>query len=83
MTRDERLTERTCELIRKGRSIVLKRKDGHYLGQHTCIQAGPDSVHWTAWPGLAMDMFNLKWAFAIAPLYGCKVFSRKIKTNKG
>lgn len=78
MSRKEKLEKRTCDLINRGRSIVLKRADGTYLGQHTCIQAGPDSIHWTYWPGLAMDFFNLEWALQIAPLYGCKVYSRKI-----
>ncbi len=78
MSRKEKLTVRTCKLINEGKIIVLRRADGAYLGQHTCIQAGPDSVHWTYWPCLAMDIFNLEWAFAIAPLYGCKVYSRKV-----
>lgn len=77
MTRSERLTARTCKLIEKHRIIVLKRKDGLYLHQWTPIQAGPDHAVWSAVTGLAMEMFSLEWAFAIATLYKCKVFSRK------
>lgn len=79
MTRSERLTERTCKLINAGRIILLKRKkDGMYLHQWTPIQAGPDNAEWTGLTKLAMEMFNLEWAFAIAPLYKCKVVSRKL-----
>jgi len=77
MTRDEKLTERTCKLIQEKKLIILRRPNGAYLGQHTCVQAGPDSAHWTNWRACAMDVFSLKWAFAIAPLYGCKVYSYK------
>jgi hypothetical protein len=68
-------TDRTCALIRRGRSILLKREDGTYLDQWTCIQAGPDSVTWTYDRATAMAFHNLDWAFAIARLYGCKVVS--------
>jgi len=82
MTRDERYTERTCKLIRACKLIILKRPDGTYLGQHTMIQAGPDCVSWTYWRVCAMDVFDLKWAFAIAKLYGCKVYSYKPPIRK-
>jgi hypothetical protein len=77
MTRSERLTERTCKLIRQGKAIVLKRADGCYLHQWTLIQAGPDNANWSEKRELAMEVFSLEWAFAIAPLYKCKVYSYK------
>ena len=73
-TRDEKLTARTIKLIERGRHIVLKRPDGWYLQCHTNIAAGPDKASWGKRP-VALEIFNLKWAFAIAPLYDCKVFS--------
>lgn len=86
MTKDEKLTERTIKLINQGKIIILRKKPkfkgdkpGSYLGQHTCVQAGPDCAHWTNWKSCAMEVFNLKWAFAIAELYGCKVYSVKGK----
>lgn len=82
MTRSERLTDRTCKLIREHKIILLRRGDGAYLGQHTCVQAGPDMAHWTYWRACAMDVFNLEWAFAIAKLYGCKVYSFKPKKSE-
>lgn len=79
MTRSERYTDRTCKLINAGRIIVLKRKsDGCYLHQWTLIQAGIDKAVWSKHHKLAMEMFSLEWAFAIAKLYKCKVFSRKL-----
>ncbi len=77
MTRKERYCERTCKLINQNKIIILKRADGCYLHQWTMIQAGPDSAHWSGQRVLAMEMFGLEWAFAIAPLYGCKVYSYK------
>jgi len=77
MTRSDRLTERTCRLINQGKIIVLRRADGSYLHAWTLIQAGPDSAHWSGQRLLAMDIFNLEWAFAIASLYKCKVYSYK------
>lgn len=74
----DKLTERTCALINKGRRIYLKRKDGWYLGQWACIQGGPDKAEWANIGG-AMEIFDLKWAFALAKLYGCKVVTRKVK----
>jgi len=74
-TRDEKLTARTIKLIERGRHIVLKRGDGWYLQCWTNIASGPDNAIWTYHRSLALEMFNLKWAFAIAPLYDCKVFS--------
>lgn len=73
MTKDEKLTERTIKIIRKGGRILLKHeKDGWYLGVWTNIAAGPDKASWSRKRG-ALEMFNLKWAFTLAPLYGCKV----------
>lgn len=82
MTKDERLTKRTIRLIEQHKLIILKRKDGCYLGQHTLIQAGMDAARWTTWRVFAMDVDNLKWAFSIAKLYGCKVYSYKPYRNK-
>lgn len=66
------LTQRTVDIIVKGGRILLKRKDGWYLGQWTNIAAGPDEAHW-ARKRAAQEFHNLKWAFVIAPLYGCTV----------
>jgi len=71
----DKLTARTIKLIETGRRIYLK-KGGWYLGQWTCIQGGPDKAEWANIGG-AMEIFDLKWAFALAKLYGCKVVSRK------
>lgn len=71
------LTERTCKLINDGKRILLKRKDGTYLHQWTNIAAGPDSAHWTGHKNLALEIFCLRWAFALAKLYKCKVVSTK------
>lgn len=78
MSRDEKLMERTVALIRAHRRIYLKRQDGWYLGQHTNIAAGIDEAQWSN-AGGALEIDNLKWAFAIAKLYRCKVVSRKRK----
>ena len=51
--------------------LALRRGDW-YLHQWTNISAGTDSAHWGK-RNTAMEMFDLKWAFAIAPLYKCKV----------
>lgn len=69
--RDEMLTQRTCAIIESGGRILLRRGDW-YLHQWTNIAAGTDSAHWGK-RNTAMEMFDLKWAFAIAPLYKCKV----------
>lgn len=81
MTRDEKLTERTCKLIREGKYLILKqRKGGWYLHQWTNIAAGWDKAEWGK-RNVALEIFDLKWAFAIAPLYGCKVYSYDPKTG--
>jgi hypothetical protein len=72
MTRDESLTDRTIKIIQKHGRILLKAKDGWYLGAWTNIAAGPDKADWSR-RNAAQEMFNLKWAFTIAPLYDCKV----------
>lgn len=72
----ERLTSRTCDIIKRGRIIVLK-KGPWYLHQHTSIPSGLDGAKW-GWRASAMEFDNLEWAFAIAPLYGATVFSVKI-----
>jgi len=71
MTKDEKLTQRTCAIIESGGRILL-RKGEWYLHQWTNIAAGWDKATWGK-KNTAMEMFDLKWAFAIAPLYGCKV----------
>lgn len=82
MTRDEKLTQRTIKIIERGGRILLKRKkDGYYLHCWVNIAAGPDHATF----GLrnqALEMFNLKWAFAIAPLYNAKVVSVCPKKRK-
>ena len=70
-TRKERLSDRSCKIINKGGEFYLKREDGRYLGSWTNIAAGPDEAHWSKKDRL--PFFNLEWAFAIAPLYKCKV----------
>lgn len=77
-TLNERYSVRTVKLIERGRRILLKKADGAYLHQWTNIAAGPDECHWTSLPSLALEIFNLQWAFAIAPLYKCKVYSVKL-----
>lgn len=77
----DRLTERTIKLIERDRKIVLKGNrfgvEGWYLGQWTNIAAGPDEAKWTNTSNSALEIFNLKWAFALAKLYQCKVYSVK------
>lgn len=77
---DERLTERTCKLIREGKYLILKTRGGSYLHCWTNIAAGPDYACWGK-REFALEMFNLKWAFAIAPLYKCRVYSYDPKTG--
>jgi hypothetical protein len=80
MTRDEKLTERTCKLIREGKYLILKRNDGWFLHQWTNIAAGWDKAEWGR-ANVALEIFDLKWAFAIAPLYKCRVYSYDPKTG--
>lgn len=70
------LDDRSLQLIKDGKIIVLKRNDGWYLHQWTNIAAGPDAARWGL-RGVALEMFSLEWAFVIAKLYKCKVFSVK------
>ena len=86
--RDDRLTKRTIDIINKGGRIILKEKgDGFskwYLSAWTNIAAGPDKASWSK-RGSALEFFNLQWAFAIAPLYDCKVvvvYPKKIATKR-
>lgn len=82
MTRDEKLTERTIAMINRGGRLLLKKKgadDEYYLHCWCNIAAGPDHATF----GLrnqALELFNHKWAFAIAPLYNCKVVAVYPKT---
>lgn len=77
---DEVLETRTCRLINQGKGIYLKSKSGWYLHCWTNIAAGWDKASWGKREN-ALEMFTLKWAFTIAPLYGCKVYSYDPKTN--
>lgn len=78
---DERLTERTCRLIRQGCDIYLRsKKDGSYLHHWTNIAAGWDKASWGGREH-ALEIFDLKWAFALARLYRCKVVSYNREKN--
>jgi hypothetical protein len=79
MSRKDRLTDRTIKIIEKGGFILLKgavdsEGKSWYLNQWTNIAAGIDDARWGT-RTTALEMFNLEWAFAIAPLYGCTVVS--------
>ena len=69
------LQQRTVEIIRRGGRILLKNNHNWYLGCWTNIASGPDAVSWSLAKS-ALEMFNLEWAFAIAPLYNCTVVVR-------
>lgn len=71
-SKDEELTARTIKIIEQGGSILLKGDSKWYMGGWTNIAAGPDQAQWSH-RNFALEMFNLKWAFAIAKLYNCKV----------
>lgn len=79
-SRDEELTNRTCKIIEQGGLILLRRRANNprvnvtewYIHQHTNIAAGIDEMKLGRRP-VALEMHNLKWAFAIAKLYDCKV----------
>ena len=74
--REDRLTKRTIAICNKGGRILLKEKDDGfskwYLSAWTNIAAGPDHANWGK-RASALQFFSLQWAFAIAPLYDCKV----------
>lgn len=72
---NDRLTDRSIKIIEKGGRVLLKRGGQHfeYMHHHTNIAAGPDHTVWTNKTKLALEFFNLKWAFTIAPLYKAKV----------
>lgn len=79
--RDEQLTERTCKLIKQGFCIYLKKKkEDWYLHAWTNIAAGWDKAQWGRLNN-ALEIMDLKTAFAIAPLYGCKVVSYNHSKN--
>ncbi len=65
------MRDRTCEIIEAGGLILIKRH-GWYLGQHSSIAGGPDAGHWV-WRLAAMQFSDVDWAFSIARLYGGKV----------
>ena len=85
LTREDRLTKRTIDIINKHGRIVLKEKHSDwYLSSWTNIAAGPDKASWSRRHS-ALEFFNLQWAFAIAPLYDCKVvvvYPKKIATKR-
>lgn len=82
LSRKGMLEKRTIDIIKKGGRIVLKRANGCYLGQWTNIAAGWDKADWTYQSKTALEIFNLLWAFTIAPLYNCKVFVIYPKKDK-
>lgn len=45
--REEKLTQRTIQIIKKHGRILLRHEDGWYLGAWTNIAAGPDEAHWS------------------------------------
>jgi hypothetical protein len=71
-SREERLSARTIKIIEKHGNILLKTEDGYYLSCWTNIAAGPDHACFSM-RETALEIFSLQWAFAIAPLYKCKV----------
>ncbi len=75
------LMDRTCELIRRGRVIALKRADGYYLGQHTNIAAGRDVAIW-GWRAAALHFDSLGMAFAIAPYFKARVVSFRVGVDE-
>lgn len=70
----QKYTDRTIAIIKRHGRIVLKDANGWYLHCWTNIAAGPDCVQWGKRKA-ALEIFNLEWAFAIAPLYNAKAFS--------
>lgn len=80
-TRDQILTDRTIKIIQRHGSILLK-KDHRYMHSWTNIAAGPDYDHWSSSRTGALEIFTLKWAFAIAKLYDAKVVSVFPKKRK-
>lgn len=73
--RSVRLMDRTCQLIKRGCSIYLRKKgDTWYLHSWTNIAAGWDKASWGKRED-ALEICNLEWAFALARLYRCKVVS--------
>lgn len=74
--RKRKLSERTCKLIEQGYRIVLRWTEDPqwYLHSHTNIAAGPDHAVWGKVES-ALEIFNLEWAFALAPLYNCDVWA--------
>lgn len=77
LLRKERLEQRSLRILNKGGRIFIRRirSDGSksYLHSWTNIAAGPDKAEWTTKQSLALEIFNLEWAFAMAPLYKAKV----------
>ena len=72
----DKLTKRTLKIILDGGRILLKKdnefSDGWYLSSWSNIAGGPDYAYWAS-RDQALSIFNLKWAFALAKLYECKV----------
>lgn len=72
-SREGKLEYRTIKIIERDGRIVLKRSDGFYLSNWSNIAAGWDKASWSSKRN-AMEIFNLEMAFALAPLFKCKVF---------
>ncbi len=66
------LMSRTCEIIRRGGLIFLKRADGYYLHHHTNIAAAFDAAVWGQ-RTCALEIDTLELAFLLAPYFECKV----------
>lgn len=70
---DQRLQDRTLKIIEQ-RGYIFLKKGEWYLSCWTNIAGGPDHASWARREG-AQEIFDLKWAFALAHLYDCKVVS--------
>ena len=73
MTKKDKLHKRTMKIISRG-GVILLKKDGWYLSCWTNIAGGPDTKHFAS-REYALPIDNLQWAFALAPLYNCKIVS--------
>ncbi len=89
LLRREKLMERSVKIIQKGGRILIRRLSEErklYLHHWSNIAAGPDKADWSSDRSLALEMFTLEWAFAIAPLYDAhvvSVFPKKKKKTHG
>jgi hypothetical protein len=67
----ERYTDRTCAIIKRGGRILIKAEDGWYVGGWSNIAGGEDYILWTSRPH-AQEFGDLTVAFAVS-----KIFTRK------